>query len=137
MPDSPTIAFTSSVMSVTWRPPRVLKWRSLWKTFTVASLARAHGAVSRIGDAVLDGKRSPAARARERLVRQPRTVPGTEGRRAARSRRFRPAGRSALVAQTSAISARRFAPGRSVSDPVDAVVPAQLAKRRRVREPPA
>src|SRR5579871_2917865 len=37
-PDSPTIALTSSVMSVTWRPPLVRNFRSLWKTFTGASL---------------------------------------------------------------------------------------------------
>src|SRR4051812_37439863 len=32
-PDSRTIAATSSVMSVTCRPPVVWKWRSAWKTF--------------------------------------------------------------------------------------------------------
>src|SRR4051794_38842236 len=32
-PDSRTISATSSVMSVTWRPPVVWKCRSAWKTF--------------------------------------------------------------------------------------------------------
>src|SRR5260221_6448855 len=32
-PDSRTISATSSVMSVTWRPPLVWKCRSAWKTF--------------------------------------------------------------------------------------------------------
>src|SRR4051794_28105296 len=37
-PDSRTISATSSVMSVTWRPPVVWKCRSAWKTFIAGDL---------------------------------------------------------------------------------------------------
>src|SRR5215208_3653397 len=71
-PDSCTSSRTSSVMSVTWRPPEVWKWRSAWKTFTRASVTRAAGKT--LTDYA--GRSGPVAQRLEQRTHNP-SVPGS------------------------------------------------------------
>src|SRR5829696_7172566 len=71
-PDSCTSSRTSSVMSVTWRPPDVTKWRSAWKTFTGASLAPRPS----VGEPTTLAESGPVAQRSEHRTHNP-SVPGS------------------------------------------------------------